>query len=167
MVRIIHQRYLLCQYPKLSTRGIISLMETFTVWLKKQLETRGMSGNKLAKLGGISQANVSKIMAGKQKVTSNFCVIVAKVFELPVGDVLAIAGLGEDTPTKEYTELFQVVEAASKLTPADRQSLAPDHNPKRRTSPHHPAPRRLARGHLERHPQRRGRSPRHRLHRTA
>jgi len=96
-------------------------MKTFIVWLKKQLETRGMSFNKLAKLGGMSQSNVSRVISGEQNVTKNFCVAVAHALELPVGDVLAIAGLGEDTPTKEYTELFQVVEAASKLTPADRE----------------------------------------------
>lgn len=88
-------------------------METFAEWLKLEIHHRRWSQAELARQTGTSTGLVSYIAKGKRAPSTNFCVALAKAFDLPAEVVLQRAGLvplPEDNHDALYKEICALVE---------------------------------------------------------
>lgn len=77
----------------------------FSVWLNKEMEIKGLSQNRLAKLAGVSQGAIAHVINGRRNPGPELCEGVARAFKIPPEDVFRIAGLlppaREEDPTDD------------------------------------------------------------------
>ena len=70
----------------------------FSEWLYAEMERRGLSQSELARRAGMAQSTVSFALSGDRRPGLDFCVGVARAFDLPPEDVLQRAGLLPSSP---------------------------------------------------------------------
>ena len=71
---------------------IMFLME-FSEWLQNEMDNRGLSQNKVAKMAGISQGAIAHIINGRRNPGVDVCEGIAYAFKLPPEYVFRKAGL--------------------------------------------------------------------------
>jgi len=92
-------------------------MNQFIEWLQQELDSRGWSYNELARRAGMTGANVSYVMSGKQRATFDFCAAIAKPLGETPEKLFRMAGLLADVPAmeeKSVRELYEVIRALSR-----------------------------------------------------
>jgi transcriptional regulator with XRE-family HTH domain len=94
----------------------------FTRWLRGELKRREWNMAELARRGGISDVQVSRIFSGEQKAGFETLRAVAKALDIPLYEVFVRAGLlppdGERSPLVE-----RMVEILKTLPEADQEEL--------------------------------------------
>ena len=68
-------------------------MEDLTVWLSRELETRGWSLRELARRAKISPSSISQVLNGQYVPGNMFCRGIARAFQIPPEIVFRKAGL--------------------------------------------------------------------------
>ena len=74
----------------------------FADWLQKELHKRNWSHNELARRSGVAQAQVSRVIAGKQGASPDLCIAIAKALELPRSEVFLARGWLVSYPDDPY-----------------------------------------------------------------
>jgi len=103
--------------------------DDFILWLDNELKRHGWSQRELGRRAGISQTTVSLVIAGLRLPTPDFCLVIARAFEMPGDDVLRRAGhLPAPTSPEDLAPevRFRLEEVARKLTllePQERERL--------------------------------------------
>lgn len=87
------------------------------IWLANELKERGWSNNELARRAGMSSANMSGVLAGKYRVTFDFCFAVAEALRLPPELVFRRAGLLR--PTNQSQDVQAIVDIIKHLSNDD------------------------------------------------
>lgn len=83
----------------------ILIMENGVIgWINGQLREREWSMRQLAKKAGLSQTQVSNVLAGKRTVTRDFCVVIARAFGEPPEKILRLANLLPPAPVPAQGE---------------------------------------------------------------
>lgn len=80
-------------------------MTEFTDWLQAELDRRSWDAAKLARLSGITAAQLSKILLGLQKPGIKTCTLIAKAFDIPDVVVLRKANILPSDPKSRVDEL--------------------------------------------------------------
>jgi transcriptional regulator with XRE-family HTH domain len=65
----------------------------FTDWIESQLRSRGWNPAELARRSGITPPQVSRVLSGARGPGPEFCLGVARAFQMPPEDVYRMAGL--------------------------------------------------------------------------
>jgi transcriptional regulator with XRE-family HTH domain len=92
------------------------------------MNRRGLNAKELAELAGISRSNISMILNGKAPPGFEFCKAIARAFDMPVIQVLKLAGLLEEEEEEEVKEeddpiINEILEEARTLEPENRKQL--------------------------------------------
>jgi transcriptional regulator with XRE-family HTH domain len=74
------------------------MRDELVTWLTEELEKRSWSFRELGRKAGISHATISNIVSGQSKPGLDFCVSIAKAFNVPAETVLRRAGLLQARP---------------------------------------------------------------------
>jgi transcriptional regulator with XRE-family HTH domain len=87
------------------------MVTEFINWLIEEIDKRGWSNSELARRASVAPATVSMIISGKSNPGLDFCVGVARAFNVPPEDVLRRAGLlpgrpGHDAQTRRASYMF-------------------------------------------------------------
>ena len=81
--------------------------DNFSQWLLDEIERRRMSYTEVGRLGGISHARISQVIAGEAP-GKRFCRAIARAFRIPPEEVFRRAGILEPLPpTEEELELLR------------------------------------------------------------
>ena len=103
--------------------------DEFIHWLDSEMKRRGWSQRELGRRAGISQTTVSLVIAGVRVATPEFCLVVARAFEMPGDDVLRRAGHlpapldPEDLAPEVRFRLQEVARKLTLLEPEERERL--------------------------------------------
>lgn len=73
-------------------------MDDFSVWLQKEIDTRGWNQAELHRKSGLSRTIISDVLSGKVLPGFDFCVAVGQALRLPGDHVLRLAGLLPPAP---------------------------------------------------------------------
>lgn len=68
-------------------------MESFSVWLLKELKYRDITQSRLAQIAGLGSGTISNIMTGNRKVGSETLGKIAKALNIPIEEVFRAAGM--------------------------------------------------------------------------
>lgn len=97
-------------------------MSEFIEWVHAEMKNRGIGNNELATRGALPPSSVSDILNGKMRISYKFCRGIAKVFGIPIEDVLIKAQMLPppvgDTERLPLRELWAIVRGMD-----DRQLL--------------------------------------------
>ena len=69
----------------------------FSTWLITEIERRGWTYSEVGRRGGVTHARISQVISG-DKPGADFCVAVARAFDLPPEEVFRRAGILPPTP---------------------------------------------------------------------
>jgi len=72
---------------------MLDMDDNFPNWLLTELENRGWSQAKLAKIAGVSRTAISDAISEKNPPGFEVCIAIAKAFKLPPEEVMRIAKL--------------------------------------------------------------------------
>ena len=90
-------------------------------WLQSQLKKRGWSQGELSRRSGLSQPQISGLIAGSKDPSAEACRKLANVFEVTPETVMRLAGLlpssADDDEVAEAIELLRAM-------PTEKRSLA-------------------------------------------
>ena len=67
--------------------------DEFIGWLQQELKTRGWDMAELARRGGITRSQISKLMSGERNPGPNTCSAIARAFHIPAEEVFRRAGV--------------------------------------------------------------------------
>jgi transcriptional regulator with XRE-family HTH domain len=67
-------------------------MHNFVEWLLGEIDNRGWNQSELARRSGISHGRISQVISG-EKPGSDFCIAVARAFNISIEEVLSRAGI--------------------------------------------------------------------------
>ena len=99
-------------------------METFAQWLNNELEKRGWSRSEAARRGGVSASMFDKVISDHAQAGIDFCLGIARAFNLPPEQVLRTAGLLPPLPGPEEDKILkELVEIVKRLDPDERQEI--------------------------------------------
>ncbi len=95
--------------------------DNFSLWLIREMETRGWSYSETARRGGISHARISQVVGGETP-GAEFCLAIARAFKMEPEDVLKRAGRFPPEPPvtsrrREADRLF------ARLSEEDQETL--------------------------------------------
>jgi transcriptional regulator with XRE-family HTH domain len=97
----------------------------FVNWLIEELNTRGWNNSELARRANISPSMVSVVISGHSKPGINFCVGVARAFNMSPEQVQRLAGLIPPLPAPDDDpDLREIFDLARQLTRYERKRLA-------------------------------------------
>lgn len=74
------------------------MTDELVVWITEELKQRGWSFRELGRRAGVSHATISNIVSGQSKPGLEFCVSIARAFNVPAETVLRRAGLLQARP---------------------------------------------------------------------
>ena len=80
-------------------------MSEFTDWLQVELNQRDWDAAKLARISGITAAQLSKLLLGIQKPGIKTCTLIAKAFDMPDVVVLRKANILQSDPKSKVDEI--------------------------------------------------------------
>ena len=90
----------------------------FAEWLIEQTESRGWSYRELGRRAGLSSGAVSKVVTGAALPGSDFCLGVARAFNMSPVDVFRRAGILPPAP-KDDPHLLNLLHLAARLPDDD------------------------------------------------
>ena len=97
-------------------------MGTFTSWLAQQLKDKDISMRELARMSNISDASISRVLSGKQAVTTDFCKAIAVALDESPNDLLVMAGIiKRDKPADLSEEEAEVLTIYHSLSDFERR----------------------------------------------
>lgn len=99
-------------------------MNNLAVFITTELEQRGWSMRELGRRAGVSHAQISYVVSGSAKPGADFCLAIARAFQVPPEQVLRLGGLLPALPGPEDDPaLRNLVEVAKQLAAEDRQEV--------------------------------------------
>lgn len=96
-------------------------------WIDTEMRRRGWGNNELARQMGMSHAGVSKVLTGQNSISCEFCIGIAKAFDIPPEQVLRKAEILPPLPGPDLDRdpvLQDLVDTARRLSPGEREELA-------------------------------------------
>lgn len=97
-------------------------MTKFADWLLNELKKRNMSQADLSKASGVSNAQISRVLAGTRGIGTDALTKISRVLQLPSETVLRAAGLLP--PQSPESELINsIVHLTSELPPEDQTDI--------------------------------------------
>lgn len=102
------------------------MSEALKFWLVQALDRRGWSHRELARQSGISQTQISAVIAGERKANADFCIKAALALDESPDYALRLAGILPPAAPAESSDdsiLQELVELARNLPPEDRQQI--------------------------------------------
>lgn len=94
----------------------------FPEWLKKELESRGLSQSELARSAGVTRAAINGILTGARGPGTDLCNGIARALKIPPEEVYRAAGLLPPAP-KENPIVKQITYLTSNLPEAEQQDI--------------------------------------------
>lgn len=92
-------------------------------WLQKEIESRGISQRELARMAGLGNATVARILNETRNPGIDFCQAIAHALRMPVEDVLRQAGIIESALENEAGITQALVDRLKHLTVAERKEV--------------------------------------------
>lgn len=92
-------------------------------WLQKEIESRGISQRELARMAGLGNATVARILNETRNPGIDFCQAIAYALRMPVEDVLRQAGIIESIPENEAGIIQMLFDRMKHLTIAERKEV--------------------------------------------
>jgi len=111
-----HTTYRNLRYDTLTTSG-----NSFSKWLLKEIEARGLTYSDIARKGKISHARVSQVLAGEPP-GKRFCLAIAKALQIPAETVFREASLLPPVP-ENSASAEQALYQFRRLTVADQERI--------------------------------------------
>ena len=96
-------------------------MEEMVTWLTKALKDKGWSLRELGRRANISHATISNILSGQSNPGLDFCIGIAKAFNIPTENVMRMAGILPTTNTS--TKLEELTFLYEQLNESDKDSI--------------------------------------------
>lgn len=101
------------------------MSEAFRLWLSQELDRRKWSHREFARQSGVSQTQISAVIAGDRKANADFCVRAALTLDISLDYVLKLAGIlpgqpAQITPGPVTQEIVALVES---LPPDKRRQI--------------------------------------------
>lgn len=92
-------------------------------WLNAKMKENNLGNNELARRAGVSPATVSIVLSGQHQPSFDFCVGVARAFNVPPEKVLRLAGLLPSVQDADDPTLQEFMDIARALSPGNRRRL--------------------------------------------
>lgn len=80
----------------------------FTDWIEAQLRIRDWNPADLARKSGITPPHVSRVLSGSRGVGGDFCLGIARAFQMPPEEVFRLAGLLPPARTHDPGPVYHV-----------------------------------------------------------
>jgi len=99
-------------WPIKNTQGKVNHRTSFADWVRQEIDKRGWQQKALARLAGISEAQVSRVLSGEREAGADFCLGLAFALSLPPVEVFRRAGLlpPRTDPNPTQTELLAITD---------------------------------------------------------
>jgi len=95
-------------------------MQTFSVWLTEEIDKRGWSEAEFARRGKITPQSVNQVINDINKPGMKMFQAAARAFEMPLAEVMRIAG---EMPPRPSTPVESWRERLEELSPETRQDV--------------------------------------------
>lgn len=97
-------------------------MVNFHNWLQNKLDEREWTQADLSRKTKASRATISNIISGKRGVGMDMALAISKAFDVPVLEVLEVAGLVGSQPVKDRL-IETIVYLTSQLPESEREGI--------------------------------------------
>ena len=99
------------------------IMETFSDWLKNELNIRGMSQADLARATGFSKQFISQLINETRKPSNDACKAIADVLMLDTQYVFRIAKILPPTRNEASPVVQEIIQLVERIPAPDQQHL--------------------------------------------
>jgi len=82
-----------CLQMMSQNKASMTTHEEFIQWLQEQLEEHGWGQAELARRGGITRSQISRLLSGERQPTATTCRAIARAFHMPVDEVFRKAAI--------------------------------------------------------------------------
>ena len=96
-------------------------METFSRWIEDSLKARNWKPADLARVAGITDATLSRILNGTRNPGPDFCRAIARALSEPEEKIFRLAGLLSPLPASDDSTLAEIQDLAKNLPPSQRK----------------------------------------------
>ena len=106
----------------LDLRYNITMRESFLLWVNNELARRAWRNADLAREGDLSESMVSRVLNGGSRVTFDFCLGIARAFDIRPEPLFRYAGLSPPLAAEVECE-EEILEAIRRLKPHAREVI--------------------------------------------